>query len=201
MVDNEFINAYWLFRTRKIRSLRELGKVLGHGNYYHKSIYIKAKKYESSNEYKVALKQYSKLHKNLRGEISTKEYLCEETKGRIGEKGITPEFVKVYWEYENYYISPSEAYQKTGYSKNWFHNIALKYENSSEFYKDIKKQKNIKIKPARTRTVPEGFREDSEIMSIEELAKKYEINKIQIERLILKLDKSNVFKAIKDNKR
>ena len=83
MFDEKFINAYWLFRTREISSLREMGKYLGHSEYYHKSIYSKAKKYEASKEYQAKLKEYKKTHKNLRGAISTKVQRQKKNKGNI----------------------------------------------------------------------------------------------------------------------
>lgn len=195
MIDKKFIEAYWLFRTRKIESLREMGKYLGHSEYYHKSIYSKAKKYETSEEYKKELEKYK--GQKLRGTISDKKFLNEKSRGKKLVKGITPEFIKVYWEYENYEISPTEAYEKIGYSKNWFYKIAKEYEKSQEFKKDIKMQKNISEKPCRIQVIPDGFKEDAKTMSTKELSKKYDLLEIQCKRLILKLDKKNIWKCIK----
>lgn len=196
MVDSKFKEAYWLFRTHKISSLREMGSYLGHSKYYHKGIYAKAAEYESSKEYKEDLKKYKDA--TLRGTISDKEFLKEPSRGRKRKKGITDEFKKIYWQYENYEISPVTAYEKTGYSKNWFYKIAKSYEQSKEFKEDIKKQKGIEKKPCRIQTIPDGFKEDSINMPLKELSEKYELPEIQCKRLILKLDKKNIWKCIKE---
>jgi len=198
MFDEKFIEAYWLFRTRKISSLREMGKYLGHSEYYHKSIYSKAKKYEESKEYQTELKKRLKEDKNIRGAISTKECFNEKSRGRKREKGITDEFKKAYWDYENYLITPQQAYTRIGYSKNWFYKIAKLYEESEEFKQDIKAQKGIQKKPCRVQIIPKGFADDSKTMTVKELSKKYNLIEIQVKRLILKLDKKNIWKCIKE---
>ena len=195
MIDSKFKEAYWLFRTHKISSLREMGSYMGHSKYYHKGIYAKAAIYESSPEYKEDLKKYQ--GQTLRGEISNKDFLKEPSRGRKRKKGITDEFKKIYWQYENYEISPTTAFEKTGYSKNWFYKIAKAYEKTTEFENDLKNQKDIDKKPCRVQIIPTGFKEDSNTMTLIDLSKKYKLPQIQCKRLILKLDKKNIWKCIK----
>ena len=49
--NEDFVKAYWLFRGRKLHTLRDFGTYLGHNKFYHKSIYSKALEYEKSSEY------------------------------------------------------------------------------------------------------------------------------------------------------
>ena len=201
MVDNKFIEAYWKFRNREISSLREFGTYLGHCSYYHKCIYKFSEEYEGSPEYEKALKEQLKKNPNLRGTITDKSCFKEKSRGRKGIKGVTEQFKEVYWRYENYEISPKEACELTGYSKNWFHKTAVDYEKTVDYEKDLKKHKSVLKKPSRTMVVPEGFREDSTVLTDEELSKKYHICLLNVGRLKMKMDKKAVWKAIGDMKK
>ena len=190
MVDKKFVEAYWLFQTDKLNSFREMGKYMGHSEYYHKGIYAK---------YKEDKKKYKNI--KLRGTISDKKCFEKKSRGRTRKKGISEEFKQAYWDYENYRISVIEAYTRINYSKNWFYNIAKSYEKTDEYNNDIKNQKNISLKPCRVLVLPEGYKKDSETMSTKELSKKYNLNEIQCKRLLLKFDKKNIWKCIKENKK
>lgn len=200
MVDAKFIEAYWKFRNREISSLREFGVYLGHCSYYHKCIYKFSEEYENSPEYKKDLEEHLKKNPYMRGAITDKSCFNEKSRGRKGEKGITESFKEVYWKYENYEISPKEAYKLLGYSKNWFHKIAIDYETSPYYEEDLKNHQSVISKPSRTMAVPVEFREDMNKMTNEELAEKYKICQLSVDRLKKKTDRKAVWKAIAEMK-
>ncbi len=199
MLDNKFIDAYWKFRRREITSMREFGIYLGHCEYYHKCIYAYSKEYEASDEYKIELEKQLKKNPYLRGTISDRACFNEKSRGRKGEKGITDKFKEVYWDYENYKISPIEAYELTGYSKNWFHKVSLDYEKSPYYKDDIKKHPEVMKKPERTQAVPIDFKKDAMTMTDEELSVKYNYHICKVQRLRLKTNRKAVWDAIKEN--
>lgn len=201
MVSTKFIEAYWKFRNREITSLREFGTYLGHCSYYHKCIYKFSEEYESRPEYEEELKRQLKKNPYLRGTITDRSCFNEKSRGRKGEKGITDAFKKVYWRYENYEISPKEACELTGYSKNWFHKVAVDYEKSPYYEKDLRKNKSVIDKPSRTMAVPPEFKADVNTMTNEELAAKYGICELSVERLKKKMDKKAVWAAIGEMKK
>lgn len=201
MVNEKFIEAYWKFRTNEITSMSEIGTYLGHSNYYHKVIYKLAREYENSDEYKNSLKDYKKQYgKNLRGSISDKKCFEKTTRGRKRKKVIDNTFKKVYWEYEQYLISPAAVCSALNFSKNWFYKLAKEYEESEEYLKDIKLQTGVEKKPSRCRPLPDGFMKDSENMTSKQLSREYNIPEVICKRLILKTNKKTIWKFIIENK-
>lgn len=201
MVNEKFIDAYWKFRTNEITSMSEMGTYLGHSNYYHKVIYKLAREYESMEEYKNSLKEYKKQYgKKLRGAISDKKCFEKTTRGRKRKKVINNDFKKVYWEYEQFLISPTAACSALNFSKNWFYKLAKEYEESDEYLKDIKLQQGVEKKPSRCRPIPDNFMENKKVMTVKQLSKEYNIPEIICKRLILKTNKKTIWKFISENK-
>jgi len=200
MVSEKFKEAYWKFRNREITSLREFGVYLGHSNYYHKCIYKFSEEYEKSPEYKEDLAEHLKENPYMRGEITDKTCFNEKSRGRKGIKGITEKFKETYWRYENYEISPSEAYEITGYSKNWFHKTSMEYEATPQYEEELKAHPSVLSKPSRSRPVPDGFKIDMKTMTDRQLADKYGICITGIKRLKKKTDRKEVWKEIKSMK-
>lgn len=196
MVSERFKEAYWKFRNREIVSMREMGIFLGHSAYYHKCIYKFSEEYEKSPEYQEDLKKHMDENPYMRGSITDKKCFKEKSRGRRGEKGITDAFKEVYWRYENYEISPQEAFLASGYSKNWFHKVSLDYEASPYYEAELLQHPSVMDKPHRTRAVPEGFREDMGVLTDAQLCEKYRICQAGVNRMRLKTDKKNVWKFI-----
>ena len=131
----------------------------------------------------------------------------EETRGRKLKKGYTDKFITVYWNYENFFVTPPAAYAASGYCKNWFHKVAALYEKSDQYIADLHKQEenSISLKPARNMALPSYF---SDLVSLIESGKTLEeschelkvdaMDEILYKRLKLKYDsKKNIYTAIK----